>query len=341
MLLGVLRGRLLLRLGVLVVFALISACGACGGSRPRSRFSSRSAALPRRIDSAISSSVSTSLCLADVFHRRAARRHLRRPWHRRDADATRSPSTPTERAAEPLAALMGDRHLDLHEMAGIALEIRAAHQRPVDARRGNLQPIGALDRVGDIEHRRQRARDRLAILDLHRAVRPLGHDLHGAAGLAGNPDPHQAIAHAAAAPGPATADTRAATPGSTTRRGSASSSASMEPAVRFGHIQRQGARSCMVQAWLKRQSRLRNLPDNPSGRTFRKPRSGNKKERVPWGPLSLRVSYEKLIARRYSAFPPARQGPRSRMRAFCDPAGLQEQRFLHETGLNCPIVRAA
>ena len=79
---------------------------------------------------------------------------------------------------------MGDRHLDLHEMAGIALEIGTAHQRTVDARRGNLQPVGALDRIGDVEHRRQRPRDRLAILDLHRAIGPLGHDLDGAAGFA-------------------------------------------------------------------------------------------------------------------------------------------------------------
>ncbi len=100
-----------------------------------------------------------------------------------------------ERAAEPLAALMGDRHLDLHQMAGIALEIGAAHQRPVDPGRGNLQPIGPVDRIGDIEHRRQRLRDRLAILDLHRSVRPFRHDLDGAAGFAGNLDPHQPVAH--------------------------------------------------------------------------------------------------------------------------------------------------
>jgi hypothetical protein len=44
-------------------------------------------------------------------------------------------------------------------------------------------PVSALDRVGDVEHRRQRPRDRLAILDLHRTIRPFGHDLDGAAGL--------------------------------------------------------------------------------------------------------------------------------------------------------------
>ena len=101
-----------------------------------------------------------------------------------------------QRAAEPLAALMRDRHLDLHEMAGITLEIGAADQRPVDARRGDLQPIGAFDRIGDVEHRRQRPRDRLAILDQHGSVGPFRHDLDGAAGFAGNPDPHQPVAHA-------------------------------------------------------------------------------------------------------------------------------------------------
>jgi hypothetical protein len=37
------------------------------------------------------------------------------------------------------------------------------------------------DRIGDIEYRRQCARRRFAILDGHGAVRPLRHDLHGAA----------------------------------------------------------------------------------------------------------------------------------------------------------------
>ena len=37
-----------------------------------------------------------------------------------------------ELAAEPIAALMRDRHVDLHQMAGIAFEIGAAHKRAVD-----------------------------------------------------------------------------------------------------------------------------------------------------------------------------------------------------------------
>src|SRR5258706_298254 len=75
-----------------------------------------------------------------------------------------------ERAAEPLAALMGDRHLDFHQIAGVTFEIGTPHQRPVDTGRGNLQSVGPVDRIGDVEHRRQRPRDRLAIVDLHRSV---------------------------------------------------------------------------------------------------------------------------------------------------------------------------
>jgi hypothetical protein len=86
-------------------------------------------------------------------------------------------------------------HLDFHEMPGIAFEIGAAHQRPVDTGRGNLQPIGLVDRVGDVQNRRQRPRDRLAIVDLHRSVGPFRHDLHGAAEFAGYLDPHQPVAH--------------------------------------------------------------------------------------------------------------------------------------------------
>ncbi len=79
-------------------------------------------------------------------------------------------------------------------MAGITVEIRAAHQRAVDAGRGNFQPVGLLDRIVDVEHRRQRPRDILAILDAHRAVGALGHDLHRAAGLRGDAHAHQAEA---------------------------------------------------------------------------------------------------------------------------------------------------
>ena len=97
------------------------------------------------------------------------------------------------------------------------------HQRPVDARRGNLEPIGAVDRVGDIEHRRQRARDLLAILHRHRAVRPLRHDLHGAAVERRTRARAPGDSRAAASTGSTIAATRAASPCSTISRGSLSS----------------------------------------------------------------------------------------------------------------------
>jgi hypothetical protein len=66
-------------------------------------------------------------------------------------------------------------------VAGEADEIRAPHQRPVHAGGRHFEPIGAINRIRHIEHRRKRARHILTVLDGHRAVRSLGHDLDGAA----------------------------------------------------------------------------------------------------------------------------------------------------------------
>ena len=85
--------------------------------------------------------------------------------------------------------------------------------------RGNLQPVGAVDRIGDVEHRRQRARDGLAILDRHRAVRPLGHDLHGAAVDARKCARAPADSRGSSSTGSAMAATRA--PGPARRSGAA------------------------------------------------------------------------------------------------------------------------
>ena len=48
--------------------------------------------------------------------------------------------------------------------------------------------------VLDVENRRQGRADRLAIIDRHRSVGALGHDLHGHAVLRRQLDPHQTIA---------------------------------------------------------------------------------------------------------------------------------------------------
>ncbi len=77
----------------------------------------------------------------------------------------------------------------LRPSTGIAISMRAsqpiarrksefAHQRPVDARRGDFQPIGLAHRLLEVEHRRQRLAGAFAIVDRHGSVRALGHDLH-------------------------------------------------------------------------------------------------------------------------------------------------------------------
>ena len=166
------------------------ACGrqrVCALARP---------ACSRRSDSAISASVRTSLAsaISSIGSRTsgsspAAAIGAAQP---RACRLRRRASSPRKRLRPSTGAAISI----LRDMAGIAVEIRAPHQRPVDAGRRHFQPIGALDRIGGIEHRRQRARGGLAILDRHRAVRPLGHDLHGAAGGAGNAHAHQPIAEA-------------------------------------------------------------------------------------------------------------------------------------------------
>ena len=74
-------------------------------------------------------------------------------------------------------------------------EIRDACQRTVDAGRGNLQPVGRRNRIFDVERRRQRVVDRLAIVDGQRSVRPLGHDLDRHPLSGHDLDPHEAKIH--------------------------------------------------------------------------------------------------------------------------------------------------
>ena len=114
-----------------------------------------------------------------------------------------------EPAAKAFAPLMRDCHVDLHEVTCVALEIRTPHQRAIDTRRRYLQAVSALHGVFDVEHRRQRARDRFAIFELHGAVGSLRHDLYRAAGLGGNFDPHQPIPHALQHGGCNSSDARA------------------------------------------------------------------------------------------------------------------------------------
>ena len=77
-----------------------------------------------------------------------------------------------------------------------AREIRDPHQWTVDAGRRHFQPIGLRNGVFDVEHRRQRLARQFAIVDVHRAVGLLGHDLQRHAVLAGDLHAHQTEAEA-------------------------------------------------------------------------------------------------------------------------------------------------
>ncbi len=108
-----------------------------------------------------------------------------------------SPSAvPSRRPRKRLRPSTGCAQLDLGLETAEAVVILGPHQRPVDAGRADFERVGAGDRVGDIEQRRNRVADRGAILDRHRrVVDPLGHDLQGRAAPAGDDDPHDAITH--------------------------------------------------------------------------------------------------------------------------------------------------
>src|SRR3990172_1670540 len=82
-----------------------------------------------------------------------------------------------ENAPEAPPAVDGLNELDFGLVAGPVLEVRRAHERPVDPRRGHLEPVAAAHDVVRVEDRRKLARDGLAIVDRDRAAGPLGHDL--------------------------------------------------------------------------------------------------------------------------------------------------------------------
>src|SRR5713101_9583612 len=120
--------------------------------------------------------------------------------------------------------------------------------------------------------------------------------------------------------GPATADTRAAMPGSTTRRGSASRSVSTEPAVGSVISRVKVGLTCIGLEPGPDQAVRLCCPGEP-GVLPAEARSGNKKERVPKGPLSIRDRMRTISCRRYNGFRAIRQGPEGLEARFCAPFG--------------------
>ena len=131
----------------------------------------------------------TSFARADVGERQA---HLARLGGETDV-ARRGSEQP---AAEALASVDRPGELDPRFEPAEPIVIFGANQRTIDARRADLEHVGAGDRVGDIEKGRDRAADLGAVLDRHRlVVAPLGHDLKRRPAAAGDDHPHEAIAH--------------------------------------------------------------------------------------------------------------------------------------------------
>ena len=148
--------------------------------------------LARRNVSRMSSSVSTRRASATSRDRQAD--DLAAQLIELDLDANLLAFDALEHAAEPLAARDQLLHLDLGLVARPVLEIGRPHQRPVDAGRGHLERVLPLHGVVRVEHRRKAARDLRALLHRDRALRPLGHDLHGRPVASRHDHPHQAEA---------------------------------------------------------------------------------------------------------------------------------------------------
>src|SRR5690625_2309660 len=84
---------------------------------------------------------------------------------------------PTQPAAKTLAALLGDRHVDPCLEARPAPKLLQTRQGTVEAGGGDLQAVGAGDRILHVQHRRDAGAEVGAIVDRHAAVRALRHDL--------------------------------------------------------------------------------------------------------------------------------------------------------------------
>ena len=103
--------------------------------------SARSARCPRRSDSRIRSSVRTR-CASPRSVSGSAGDGLEALLHVRQLDHEHPVLDAPEETPEALAALHRHGHLDLRLVAGPALEVAGAHERPVDPRRGDFQVVG-------------------------------------------------------------------------------------------------------------------------------------------------------------------------------------------------------
>ena len=100
-------------------------------------------------------------------------------------------------AGEAPAAVDRGDGLGAGEVAGEAVPVLGAGQRPVDAGGADLQRPGAGDRILHVQHGAEGVADRLAVGDGDlAAVGAVGHHLHGRPVAAEHGDAHEFVAHA-------------------------------------------------------------------------------------------------------------------------------------------------
>lgn len=96
-------------------------------------------------------------------------------------------------AAKTLTPANSYGHLDPRFPRQRPAEIRDADKRAIDTRRRNFEAISPFYDILDIEEGRKGPARDLAIVDSHRPIGPLGHDLHCRPGLRQEPDPDQTV----------------------------------------------------------------------------------------------------------------------------------------------------
>src|SRR5690606_1664027 len=113
-----------------------------------------------------------------------------------DLDARLALGETFERPAKTLSTRDRLLELDLGFVTGPALKVDRADQRAVDARRRNLKPVAPIHWIVNVQKWRDRVGDRFAVLNRHRPVRTLRHDLEDGVAAAHQPNQHEAIPHA-------------------------------------------------------------------------------------------------------------------------------------------------
>ena len=183
-------------------------------------------------------------------------------------------------AAEALAPANAGRHLDPCFPRKSAPEIRDADERTIDPRRGNFEAIGPFYRILDIEDGRESRAHDFAIIEVHRPVGTFRHDLHRHSRLRRKLDPDQPVSETGQNRLRKMRHTRG-------NPGFLDQARFIEDALRLrlhGHCCRDPnfAGPSPVRSGIK--YRGTTLPPRRSPK-------GNKKERVPRGPLSIERSF--------------------------------------------------